>query len=230
MHTDKRIEITKLNDTKNKTIINLPDYVVGQNLLADNPDTVYIFENIHKTLYMLNRNQDIKSLNLNFNNKISDYRFKVKVQLNKNSLYVNAYYFSDHSNINSHTELEREKVKDLSDNERIVVFDNLFSNNICMNQVLINFTNDNILKSNDYVCTENLGLSFTQDYAICFHGNTNVLYVFDKELNNLIKTVELKSRFSSLKVPFVKLFNSEDEIGDFIKNRQEVSFINGVIY
>ncbi|HOE05614.1 MAG TPA: hypothetical protein PLZ52_10375 [Bacteroidales bacterium] len=228
-NTDKRIEITNLRD-QDKKVIMLPENVLGQHLLSNNPDTVFIYDNIYGEIHLLTKDGYVRTLNLLSICGLRNFRLYPPSQIYNNAFYVSGYDYCLDSNSNSLIESETQILKQIMQNERVFVFKNIFTDSLQITQMLNKFVCDEIVKDSDYVGTDFLKIRILRNHFICFHANSNVLYVFNSQDGKLEEKIELFSNYASLKVPLLRLYRSDKEKELFLEQRQEANFLNGIIY
>lgn len=228
-NTDKRIEIINLIN-KEKKVIRLPEHVSGQHLLSVDPDSVYLYDNISCEIHLITPMGNVRTINLLSVIKQNNIRFYPPSQIYHNALYVSGYNFNQNKTIDNNIASETKILKEIMQNERIFIFNNLFTDSIYANQILSNFVNSEIVKINDFTSTDFLKIKIFKNAIISFHANSNLLFVFDKASGKIVNKIKMISDYSSLKAPLVHLYNSEKEKESFIKQRQESNFLNGVIY
>lgn len=229
-NTDKRLEITNLN-TQDKKTIKLPEYLSGQYLLSVNPDTVYIYENLFVgELHLITSKGYEKTIDLL--SLINQNRVKLygSSQIYNNALYVSGYNLT-HTKIDDNLiEYEYKILTEMVLNERVFVFKNLFTDSICVNQILSNFVKSEIVKSDRFTSTNGLKIKNFKNATICFHENSDLLFVFNNVSGKIENRIQIISDYSSLKAPLVQLYDSESGKEEFVKQRQEAPYLNGVIY
>ncbi len=227
--TNKRIEISNIRN-QDKKVIKLPECVAGQYLLSVNPDTVYVYNNIYSEIHLITKNGYVKTFNLLSALGQKNYRFYPPSQIYNNALYISGYHFNKNLINDNSIVSEKEILKQIMQNEKIFIFKNLFTDSIYANQMLSNFVSSEIVKSNACTSTDFLKIRIFKNAIICFHANSNFIYVFNKANGKIDSKVKLISDYSSLKVPLVRLYNTDEEKEEYLKQSQEANFLNGVIY
>ncbi len=227
--TNKRLEITNLKNEVKKTV-KLSENVTGNYLLANNIDSIYIYDNLCRDLHLITSEGFNKTINLSSFFKQENIRFYPPSQICKNSLYISGYSFTPNENMKSSIDFEIQQLREIVQNERIIVFNNLFTDSISVSQMLNKFVSSEIVNDNNYVSTDFLKIQFFKNAIVCFHPNLNVLFLFDKNSGKIVERVQVFSEYANIKSPLIQLYRTEKEKEEFIKQRQEASFLNAIIY
>lgn len=227
--TDKRIEISNLA-THEKDVIPLPENVSGYHVLSNNPDSIFIYDNICNEIHLITNTGYQETLNMLTTLDQKMYEFYLPSQLYNNALYVSGYHSSNDYSKDNSIKAETSNLRQIVENERVFVFKNLFTDSIHVKQMLRTFVHSEIVKKADYTSTLFLQTRIFNNDLICFHANSNILYVFNRTTGDMEGEIKLSSEYTDLKAPLIRLYSNKKERDDFLRKRQESAFHNGLIY
>lgn len=229
--TNKRIEIQSL-ENEELFVIDLPDYIEAQNLHAVNIDTIILFNNRPGEVHLITKckgyNKTILLENLLPN---SNYRFYNSAVLNENELIITGYKHPEIQDIDNAIEFENLLLTQIINEESVFIFTNLFEENPKGKQELKGFIRQLIVKNVQNSSSHYPRIVFSDNNKpALIHANSDYIHVFDEDFNKQTHKIKLKSEYSDLKAPLLQLYSCEKGKKEYIKQRQESIFYNGIIY
>jgi hypothetical protein len=229
--TNKRIEIRNL-ENEELFVIDLPDYIEAQNLHVVNIDTIILFNNRPGEVHLITKckgyNKTILLENLLPN---SNYRFYNSSVLYESELIITGYKYPEIQIIDNAIEFDNLLLTQIINEESVFIFTNLFGENPKGKQKLKGFIRQFIVKNAQNSSSHYPKVVFLDNNKpALIHANSDYIYIVDEDFNKQVHKIKLKSEHSALKVPLLQLYSCEKGKKEYIKQRQESIFHNGIIY